>query len=123
MSGSESSRCSISTMPSNLSRNHGSIWVIFASLIGSGSRRSAAISCQRRLSVGVAAAAAGSDCSWSSHRSVRRPTSSDRTAFCSADSKVRPIAMTSPVAFICVPRVRLPAPNLSKGQRGIFTTT
>ncbi len=33
------------------------------------------------------------------------------------------MAITSPVAFICVPRVRLASVNLSKGQRGIFVTT
>ena len=49
--------------------------------------------------------------------------SSDRSAFSIAASKVRSIAMTSPVAFICVPRRRSAARNLSNGQRGIFTTT
>jgi hypothetical protein len=33
------------------------------------------------------------------------------------------MAITSPVAFICVPMLRSPKGNLSKGQRGIFTTT
>jgi hypothetical protein len=33
------------------------------------------------------------------------------------------MAITSPVAFICVPRLRSAAANLSKGHRGIFTTT
>ena len=32
------------------------------------------------------------------------------------------MAMTSPVAFIWVPRVRLAVVNLSKGRRGIFST-
>ena len=36
--------------------------------------------------------------------------------------KQRDIAMTSPVAFICVPISRSPRGNLSKGQRGILTT-
>ena len=49
--------------------------------------------------------------------------SSERSAFCRAASKERSIAMTSPVAFICVPSVRSAAANLSNGQRGIFTTT
>ena len=48
--------------------------------------------------------------------------SSERTAFCSAASKLRSMAITSPVAFICVPTWRSPWGNLSKGQRGIFTT-
>ena len=89
----------------------------------SGRRRSAAIRCQIRLSVAVRLAAAGSAISRSSHSSDRPPTSSDRTAFCNAASNVRSIAITSPVAFICVPSDRSPAPNLSNGQRGIFTTT
>ena len=58
----------------------------------------------------------------SSQSSERPPTSSERTAFCSAPSKERSIAITSPVAFICVPSVRSPNGNLSNGQRGIFTT-
>ena len=49
-------------------------------------------------------------------------TSSERIAFCSAASKVRSIAITSPVAFICVPSARSASGNLSNGQRGILTT-
>src|SRR5207247_3463544 len=43
-------------------------------------------------------------------------------ALLSAASKVRSMAITSPVDFIWVPSVRSAAGNLSKGQRGIFTT-
>ncbi len=39
-----------------------------------------------------------------------------------ACSKVRSIAITSPVDFIWVLRVRSALGNLSKGQRGILTT-
>ena len=46
----------------------------------------------------------------------------ERMAFISAASKEFPMAMTSPVAFIWVPRVRLAVVNLSKGRRGIFST-
>ena len=38
---------------------------------------------------------------------LRWEISAPRTAFISASSKVRPMAMTSPVAFIWVPSVRL----------------
>jgi len=38
-------------------------------------------------------------------------------------SMVRPSAMTSPVAFIWVPRLRSARANLSNGQRGILATT
>ena len=37
-------------------------------------------------------------------------------------SNVRPMAITSPVAFICVPSLRLACTNLSNGQRGILLT-
>ena len=60
----------------------------------------------------------------SSHRSDERPpTSRERTAFWRAPTKERSMAMTSPVAFIWVPMLRSPRGNLSKGQRGILTTT
>ena len=36
---------------------------------------------------------------------------------------VRPTAITSPVAFICVPSLWLAPANLSKGKRGILVTT
>ena len=57
-----------------------------------------------------------------SHSSDRLVISSDLTAFWKAASKERSMAITSPVAFICVPMVRSPAGNLSKGHRGILTT-
>ena len=50
------------------------------------------------------------------------PCSSDAQALRNASSKHRPIAITSPVDFIEVPRVLSAVLNLSKGQRGIFTT-
>ena len=49
--------------------------------------------------------------------------SAPRTAFMSAASKQGAMAMTSPVAFICGPRLRSEPPNLSKGHFGNFTTT
>ena len=60
--------------------------------------------------------------SGSSHSRERPPISRERTAFCRAASKERSMLMTSPVAFMAVPRVRSPVGNLSKGQRGILTT-
>ena len=60
--------------------------------------------------------------SGSSQVSDRRPSSNDLTAFTKAASKLRSIAITSPVAFICVPSDLSPVSNLSNGQRGIFTT-
>jgi len=52
-----------------------------------------------------------------------RSVSRERTAFMNDSSMVRPIAMTSPVLFICVPIRVSTVRNLSKGQRGIFVTT
>lgn len=51
------------------------------------------------------------------------PVSSDRTALSSDSSIVRPTAITSPVAFICVPSLFEASENLSKGKRAIFVTT
>ncbi len=51
------------------------------------------------------------------------PISRERRPFRRASSKVLPMDMISPVLFICVPRWRSTVRNLSKGQRGIFTTT
>ncbi len=94
-------------------------------------RRRAAITIHKRSSVGVAIASRRSiglppspACqAGSSQRSDRPPNSRERTALPRAASKVRSMAITSPVAFICVPVVRSPRGNLSKGQRGILTTT
>ena len=52
-----------------------------------------------------------------------QPVSSPRSAFCSASLKVRPMAMVSPTAFICVPSVASASGNFSKAKRGTFTTT
>ena len=49
--------------------------------------------------------------------------SSERIPFCSASLKVRPMAMTSPTDFICVPRVLSAPGNFSNCHLGIFTTT
>ncbi len=43
-------------------------------------------------------------------------------AFCSASSKVEPMAMTSPTAFMRVVSVESAPLNFSKAKRGIFTT-
>ncbi len=50
------------------------------------------------------------------------PISAPRTAFIRAISKLGAMDMTSPVAFIWVPKVREASANLSKGHLGIFTT-
>jgi len=49
--------------------------------------------------------------------------SSERMPFCKASLKVRPMAITSPTDFICVPRVLSAPGNFSNCHFGIFTTT
>jgi len=49
--------------------------------------------------------------------------SSERIAFCKDSLKVRPMAITSPTDFICVPRVLSAPGNFSNCHLGIFTTT
>ena len=49
--------------------------------------------------------------------------SSERSAFCSASGKERPMAMASPTDFMVVVRVLSAAGNFSKANRGTFTTT
>ena len=55
--------------------------------------------------------------------SVSVPISAPRTAFRSAAGNDGAIAMTSPVAFICVPSLREEPWSLSNGHFGSFTTT
>ncbi len=49
--------------------------------------------------------------------------SSDRSAFCSASVKLRPIAIASPTDFMWVVSVGSAAGNFSNANRGTFTTT
>ena len=83
-----------------------------AASIGSMPRRSAAISAHRRWSFGVQRVARRPG-SLRPRRVLpeqvlcRRPRASARPS-CSAASKVRSMAITSPVAFICVPMTRSP---------------
>ena len=46
-----------------------------------------------------------------------------RSAFCSASSKVRPIAITSPTDFMAEPMRLLTFLNFFRSQRGTLTTT
>ena len=49
--------------------------------------------------------------------------STERSAFCSASVKLRPIAIASPTLFIVVVSVGSAAGNFSNANRGTFTTT
>ena len=57
-------------------------------------------------------------------RTPATPVSSMRSAFCSASSKLRPIAITSPTDFIARADAGSSAPrNFCRSQRGTLTTT
>ena len=47
----------------------------------------------------------------------------ERSAFCSASVKLRPIAIASPTDFMCVVSVGSAPGNFSNANRGTFTTT
>ena len=49
--------------------------------------------------------------------------SSERSAFCSASVKLRPIAIASPTLFMWVVSVGSAPGNFSNANRGTFTTT
>ena len=49
--------------------------------------------------------------------------SSERSAFCSASVKLRPIAIASPTDFMWVVSVGSAPGNFSNANRGTFTTT
>ena len=49
--------------------------------------------------------------------------SSERSAYCSASGKLRPIAIASPTDFMCEVSVVSAPGNFSNANRGIFTTT
>jgi hypothetical protein len=51
------------------------------------------------------------------------PVSSDRAAFCKDSQKVRPIDITSPTLFICVPSRGSEPGNFSNAKRGHLVTT
>ena len=56
-------------------------------------------------------------------RTAASVLSSERSAFCSASVKLRPIAIASPTDFMCVVSVGSAAGNFSNANRGTFTTT
>ena len=49
--------------------------------------------------------------------------STERSAFCSASVKLRPIAIASPTDFMCVVSVGSAPGNFSNANRGTLTTT
>ncbi len=60
--------------------------------------------------------------SFPSHPRPEQPISSERSPFCNASLKFRPILIVSPTDFIEIPRVSSAPWNFSKVNRGILTT-
>src|SRR5206468_11258906 len=86
-------------------------------------RRRASAIAKRRSSLGSRNSRKRSSSDQGFDSRPTRSISSERTAFRTDSSKVRPIAITSPVLFFDVPIRRSTVGNLSKGHRGIFVTT
>ena len=100
-----------------------------ASKISSGvaPARRASITSRSRPSCGVRMVSSSAALSSSTH-SLRQSngaflSSSERSAFCSASVKLRPIAIASPTDFMCVVSVLSADGNFSNANRGTLTTT
>jgi hypothetical protein len=77
-------------------------------------------SCGRRSAASSSATASGPS------GTVQKPAavvSTDRSAFCSAEPKLRPSAIASPTDFIVVVSSESAAGNFSNANRGTLTTT
>ena len=126
VSGPSFSRTSRSMRYLILSRNHGLIFVtsytsstVISSLLNTSAMQ------KIRSSSQAFSLASSSTSPRQDTDGVCRPShliSTDVSAFSKALSKLLHKDMTSPVAFICVPSTRDAVLNLSKGQRGYFTT-
>ena len=121
-----------SLISASWSTNHGSIAV--ASKISSGvaPARMASMTFLSRPSCGTlissssaafesAEASSSSKCLCQSNGACL--LSSERSAFCSASVKLRPMAIASPTDFMCVVSVGSASGNFSKANRGTLTTT
>ena len=89
-------------------------------------RRSARSTVCSRPSCGVRASASASSAVPAGSGAVQKPPgtcSSERSAFCSASTNDRPIAIASPTLFIVVVSSGSEPGNFSKANRGTFTTT
>ena len=111
-------------------RNHGSMPVCSATASTPAPRRRADSTSKRRSGVATGTRSSSSATATASVRdspgsafSPARPTSSERTAFCSDSQKVRPMAITSPTDCMRVPRCGSTPGSFSKAQRGILVTT
>ena len=116
-----------SLISASWSTNHGSIAV--ASKISSAvaPARIASITSLSRPSCGTRISSSSVSLSSSTHSWCQSKTalglSSERSAFCSASVKLRPIAIASPTDFMWVVSVGSAPGNFSNANRGTFTTT
>ena len=107
--------------------NHGSMPVASKTSSGVAPARSASITLRSRPSRGTRISSSRPGLSSSTYSRLQSKgavlLSSDRSAFCSASVKFRPIAIASPTDFMWVVSVGSAPGNFSKAKRGTFTTT
>ena len=109
------------------STNQGSMPVTSWISSGVAPARSASITLRSRPSCGVRIESSSAPLSSSTQRWLQSNgavlCSSERSAFCSASVKLRPIAIASPTDFMCVVSTGSALGNFSNANRGTFTTT
>ena len=117
----------ISLISSSWSTNHGSMWVAANTSSGVAPARSASMTFLSRPSCGTLISSSRAALSRSTHSWCQSNgaslDSSERSAFCSASVKLRPIAIASPTDFMCVVSSWSAPGNFSKANRGTLTTT
>ena len=124
--GFASSVFSISTIFFMASRNSGVIMVISQSFSMLRPRRSSSATAKMPSSLNWPRYSSISPVGMLSNLARRKwqtPISRERTDLSKHSSRLAPMPMTSPVAFIWVPSTLGAVANLSKGKRGILATT
>jgi|LULL01.1.fsa_nt_gb hypothetical protein len=126
-SGASISSVATSLMRASWSTNHGSMLVAAKISSGVAPARIASMTFFRRPSCGRLISSSRLALSSSTHSLLQSNSapgrSSERSAFCSASVKLRPMAIASPTDFMCVVRVESAAGNFSNANRGTLTTT
>ncbi len=104
--------------------NHGSTLVAANSSSGVAPALMACCIVRSRPSCGVLHASSSSSLGATSPVQEKEESffSIERSAFCSASGKERPMAMASPTDFMCVVSVWSAPLNFSNAKRGTFTT-
>ncbi len=126
-SGASITATAISLTSISWSTNQGSIFVASKTSSAVAPARSASITSRSRPSCGTRARSSRSSLSSSTVACDQSKTacglSRERSAFCSASVKLRPIAIASPTDFMCVVSTGSAPGNFSNANRGTFTTT